>query len=320
MTLGLDQATELRTLARRCLASERDDRSERGVKPRGNRPHVVTLCAGKEGVGVSTIALQLAICLAEQGRRVVLVDAAMQRADLAYYCGLEPNATIADVLAKRRTLSEVLVPGPAGIRLLPGFWSPGQVCDCSPGAQEHLLHELSCLGERAELILLDVGNGMTQVMQRFWQASDAVLTLFTPQTPTIMDGYAMIKTLHRAAPHSLLGGLVNFAPDQASAERISARVVEACQRFCGLTLSMWSWLPADERIAASAAQREPWRSITREGSTAVNLATLAEELCRGLGFSARTTGGTIFDPPHNLATAAAGDYHDQSSVPIPLAA
>ena len=75
-----DQATELRNLARRM---------QRGPSLNLPPPCIVTLLGAREGVGVTTVAINLAVALTELGARLVVVDANLQRAELASSCGIE---------------------------------------------------------------------------------------------------------------------------------------------------------------------------------------------------------------------------------------
>src|SRR3984893_10444594 len=152
-----DQANELRLLARQ-WATE--------LEPASDAPRTIVVSAGKGGVGTTTIAVNLATALARQGCRTVLVDADFSGPDAALLCGIESRDTIADVLSGRRSVHEVLQPGPGGIQVLPGVWPTGAIPNCSPTAQERLLHELDHLGRHAEIIVLDVGSGLNHVVRR----------------------------------------------------------------------------------------------------------------------------------------------------------
>ena len=184
----------------------------------GPPPQKLVIGGGKGGVGVTTIAVGLSVALARLGLRVVLVDADMQAADVATMCQLEPRNTIADVLSARRTVHEVLHRGPAGIQILPGEWSPASVPDCSPVAQERLLRELDRLGRHADLIVLDVGNGLSNVVRRFWQAADRALLVTTPDTLAIMDSYAAIKMLAADRPELKIEIVVNRSDATTAAD------------------------------------------------------------------------------------------------------
>ncbi len=109
-----DQAAQLRDLVRR--ASREND------APKGGAPQLVAISGSKGGVGTTTLALNVSVALAQQGRRVVLADLDLCRADVALLCGIEDRRNVSDVLAARRTADEVLQPGPAGIRVLAGAW------------------------------------------------------------------------------------------------------------------------------------------------------------------------------------------------------
>src|SRR4029079_7148240 len=80
----------------------------------------LVLTSGKGGVGTSNLALNLAIALGELGRRVLLVDADLGLANIDLLCGLAPACDLGDVLAGDRPLADAIVPGPAGIRAVPG--------------------------------------------------------------------------------------------------------------------------------------------------------------------------------------------------------
>src|SRR5262245_34962276 len=96
-----DQADELRQLVR--VSARSSD------PPRGPQPLHVAVTGGKGGVGVTTIAVNLAVALAQNGRRTVLVDADFSGPDVAGMCRLDEGDSVADILAGRRTVHEVLL-------------------------------------------------------------------------------------------------------------------------------------------------------------------------------------------------------------------
>src|SRR5947207_8489775 len=117
-----DQADGLRQLVQArsgpaALAEAPDPAPPRGSPP-GTRSLLLT--SGKGGVGTSNLALNLAIALGECGRRVVLVDADLGLANIDLLCGLAPATDLGDVLAGDCPLTDAVIHGPAGVRVLPG--------------------------------------------------------------------------------------------------------------------------------------------------------------------------------------------------------
>jgi len=97
------------------------------------RPHVRTLAiaSGKGGVGKSTLAANLAIALGERGARVLLVDADFSQANLDLLLGVHPRWDLQHVLQGEKTLEEIVVQGPAGVRLVPAASGSPELADHS---------------------------------------------------------------------------------------------------------------------------------------------------------------------------------------------
>ena len=59
---------------------------------------VIAVTGGKGGVGKSNVSVNLAIALAEMGRRVVVLDADLGLANIDILLGISANKTIENVL------------------------------------------------------------------------------------------------------------------------------------------------------------------------------------------------------------------------------
>ena len=82
------------------------------------RPRRIVVFGGKGGVGTTTIAVNLAVALAQQGQRSLLCDAA--GGDVALQCRLSRGTRWPTCWPETATLAQVLQPGPAGVQVLPG--------------------------------------------------------------------------------------------------------------------------------------------------------------------------------------------------------
>jgi len=228
-----------------------------GLAPNAPPPPLVTVVGGKGGVGTTTIAVNLAVALAGQGQRVVLVDANLQQPDIAVQCRIDEKGTLADVLAGRRTVHEVLERGPFGIQVLPGAWAPDRSIECSPAAQQRLLAELARLGPHADVIVLDGGRGLGSVAQRFALASSLVLVVTTSQSVSIMDSYATIKSLHTNGSPPPIHTVVNKANGGQHEDEVHQRIAQACRRFVKAEVSAAATVREDETLAVAVGDRSP---------------------------------------------------------------
>ena len=80
---------------------------------------VIAVTGGKGGVGKTTVAVNLSLALAKLGRRVVLLDGDLGLANIDVLLGLSLQYTLADLIEGRCELSDVLVHGPGGVRIVP---------------------------------------------------------------------------------------------------------------------------------------------------------------------------------------------------------
>jgi flagellar biosynthesis protein FlhG len=286
-----DQADKLRSLVRAATHADAGLYS--------SPPRKIVVSGGKGGVGTTTIAVNLTVALARQGCRALLVDADMNRADVATLCHLETRDTIEDVLSARRTVHEVLHRGPAGIQVLPGAWSVGKVPDCSPAAQERLLRELDRLGRHAEIVVLDVGSGLNHVVRRFWHAADSILLLATPDNIAIMDAYAAIKVFTADRPAAPISTLINRADPDAAAQA-HARIDFACQRFLHRQVDAAGNVADDRRVAEAAELRQPFVLDSGDSEAARNVEEIAERLL-SWSQATRTRSRERLSPPASAA-------------------
>ena len=242
LAMTYDQANELRQLVRQ--------ETRLAAPAPGDRPVLVTVTGGKGGVGTTTVAVNLAVALARTGHRTVLVDADLDGSDASLLCRLEERYTVADVLGARRTVREVLQPGPGGIQVLPGIWGASSPPDDSPPARQRLIDGLRGLANQADFLVADAGNGLQPMVRSLWRAAEMVLTVATPELPSVMDTYASIKALSAGNLLVPIHLLVNQAPDASAAEDAHGRIAAACLRFLAIPVTRAGHLAADPQVAA----------------------------------------------------------------------
>jgi flagellar biosynthesis protein FlhG len=239
---------------------------------------LLVVCGGCSGVGVTTLSVHLAVALSGQGCRVVLVDADLHRPGVASACGLSGEAGIAEVLAARRDIHEVLQPGPGGVQVVAGQASAGNPANWGEVAQQRLLRQLKKLGRHADLIALDAGSGGHEVLRRFWRAADEVMLVTTPEPQAVMEAYAAIKRLAGANPTAVLRLLVNRATDSSVAKDVHQRICEASERFLELALGLLGSIPDDPTFETAGLPGNFWAMREADNPASVALDVIAAQL------------------------------------------
>lgn len=268
-----DQAQELRQLVRR------DAAVARSRHPRA--PRLIAVTAGKGGVGTTTLAVNLAVALSASGRRVVLVDADLNRADVGVLCQIEDAYTIADALTGRHDIHEILQRGPAGLQVLPGGWSLADISELSSIAQARLLTAFRDLGRHADFVVLDIGSGVHRVIHEFWRAVDALLVVSSPDPLAVIDTYAAIKLLAADQMSAPIHSIINMAAGAQAAADIQRRLLETCRRFLAIELIETGYVPLDEQVAAAGKRQRAFVLDAPAGEASACLTWLAEYIAAG---------------------------------------
>jgi len=235
---------------------------------------LVVVSGGKGGVGTTTVAINLAVALARQGRRAVFVDADMEHGGNTQIGPQLDRGCVLDVLAGRRNVHEVLQRGPSGIQVLSGAWAAQETAPFSAAAQDRFIADLKHLAPHAEVVVIDAGGGRGHFVRRFWHAAGTVLIVTTPDDAAVMQCYAAIKVLVAGDASVPIRALVNRASNASATADVQARIAEACRRFLGLRLAAGCGVGPCETISKS----EPCAIFPAQSDSARALDRMADAL------------------------------------------
>jgi flagellar biosynthesis protein FlhG len=177
-------------------------------------PRVWAIGGGKGGVGKSIVTSSLAIALARQGERCIVIDADLGGANLHTILGIKPpRLTLSHFLTgEAKQLEDVACPGPVpNLRLISGSQALLEMANPSHSRKERLLRHIERLD--ADHVLLDLGAGSAFNVLDFFLAASRGILVVVPEPTSIENAYhflkaAFFRTLRQAAQRvGLLEGL-----------------------------------------------------------------------------------------------------------------
>ena len=80
---------------------------------------VIAVTGGKGGVGKTNVTLNLAMAMAQMGKKVLVLDADLGLANCDVMLGLRVERNLSHVLSGEAELDDILVTGPFGIKIVP---------------------------------------------------------------------------------------------------------------------------------------------------------------------------------------------------------
>lgn len=236
---SLDQASGLRRM----------------VAPQPVRAIAVT--GGKGGVGKTNVSVNLGVAMSEMGHRVMLLDADLGLANIDVMLGLHPKYDISHVLSGERSLEEVVIEGPSGMRVIPG--ASGIQALAEMGATEHagLIRAFSDMSGELDTLIVDTAAGISDTVLSFSRASNEIIVVVCDEPASITDAYAIIKLLNRDYGHQRFRILANMVRSAQEGRDLYNKMCRVTDRYLDVMLSFMGAIPYDDALRKAVRAQRP---------------------------------------------------------------
>jgi flagellar biosynthesis protein FlhG len=239
---------------------------------------VIAVTSGKGGVGKTNVSVNLGVALAQLGRHVMLLDGDLALANVDVLLGLKPSYTLEHVLTGEREIDEVIVKGPAGLRIVPAASGIAGMADLPPAAYGTLIRAFDQLTLDLDVLLVDTAAGVSEAVLSFARAAQEVLVVVCDEPASLTDAYALIKLLstqHGVNRFRVLANMVRRARDGRD---LFAKLLAVCDQYLDVVLEFAGVVPFDEFLRKAVQRREPVIDAYPRSPAAHALRQLAEQV------------------------------------------
>ena len=192
-----------RALEKQSRAAERGETPARAAAhapaQRGPEGVIVTIFSPKGGVGRSTIAVNLAVAAAREGRRVALVDGSLQFGDVGVLLNLDSrHRSIADLVpeiaaGEPESLETVLVRHDSGVDVLLAPPTPETAELITPAYMRAVLQRLRI---DHDLVVVDTPPVLTDMTLAMLDVADRIVALLTLEITNIRNLRVFLEVAH----------------------------------------------------------------------------------------------------------------------------
>ena len=238
----------------------------------------IAVTSGKGGVGKTSLTTSIGCALSKLGKRVVLFDADLQLANLDIALGVECQFNLQHVVAGEKTLSEILVAGPMGVRVVTGGSAVTTLMNAGPKRLATFMSQIDDLASSTDFLLFDTAAGLDNRVFAFLKRADEVLVIVTPEPTSVTDAYATIKVLQRRKPDAIVRVLVNRAPSIQVATATYRALSNTVQNFLNIDLLSAGYVLRDEAFERATLIRRTAYTENLGSQLAASLETIAAEL------------------------------------------
>lgn len=255
------------------------------MAPEGQRmqpARVYTVTSGKGGVGKTNIVLNLAIALTEVGQRVLIVDADLGLGNLDVLLGIQHTYTLGDILGKRCSLTEALVKGPKGVRILPAESGVEELTLLTTGQKIHVFSLFHSLYEEADTILIDTASGISSNVLFFASFADQILLVATPEPTSITDAYATMKVLSRTPGEQDFQLLINCVETKQQGREVYQTLCKAAEHFLDICPGWLGFISKDRNVPRAVSLQRPILELQPDSQACQDIRSLAGKLMAGI--------------------------------------
>ncbi|KQW70032.1 MinD/ParA family protein [Methylibium sp. Root1272] len=226
------------------------------------RARILAVTSGKGGVGKTFISANLAAALARRGLRVLVLDADLGLANLDVVLNLHPKITLHDVFTSDATLEQAVLPAPGGFSVLLAGSGLVEYSRLTPEVREKLLAVIEEVTPRFDIVLLDTGAGISDVVLYTVSLADEVLIVATPEPTSMTDAYATIKVLAMQQSRRELRLVVNQVPRAGDGRGVALQLQQVIDRFVSsavdtpVRLELLGEVPLDPSVRDAVKKRQ----------------------------------------------------------------
>lgn len=239
---------------------------------------VIAISGGKGGVGKTSVAINLGVGLANRGRRVALLDADLGLANIDVLLGLSPRYTLEDVLNHHCSLMDVMLPGPAGMRIIPASSGTQRMAMLGPMEHAGLIRAFSEISDQLDVLLVDTAAGISDSVISFVRASHEVLLVVCDEPSSITDAYALIKLLNRDFRLNRFRVLANMTRTPQEGYNLFNKLTQVTERFLDVSLQYVGAVPFDETVRRAIQRQKPVVELAPRSKAGQAFRTLAEQV------------------------------------------
>jgi len=217
---------------------------------------VIAVTGGKGGVGKTNVTLNTAISLAQQGKRVMVLDADLGLANVDVLLGLRVEKNLSHVLSGECTLDEVLVEGPYGIKIAPATSGSQSMTELTPIEHAGLIRAFSELQSQIDVLIVDTAAGISDMVLSFSKASQDIMMVVCDEPTSLTDAYALIKILNKEHGIFRFKIVANMVRSMREGDELFSKLTKVTNRFLDVALELVAVIPFDENVRKSVRKQK----------------------------------------------------------------
>ena len=218
---------------------------------------VIAVASGKGGVGKTNVSVNLSLALAAAGKQVMLLDADLGLANVDLLLGLSNKWNLSHVINGERSLEEIIIDGPDGLKIIPAASGTQMMAELSAKQHAGIIRAFSELHTPVDMLVVDAAAGISDSVISFTRAAHEVIVVVCNEPTSLTDAYALIKVLsdqHEVKRFNILANMTR-SPTEGSA--LFTKLTRVTDHYLDVSLNFIGAIPYDEYLVKAVKRQQP---------------------------------------------------------------
>ncbi|MDH5484941.1 MAG: MinD/ParA family protein [Gammaproteobacteria bacterium] len=239
---------------------------------------VIAVASGKGGVGKTNVSVNLSLALANSGKQVLLMDADLGLANVDLLLGLRAEYNLSHVISGERSLEEVIMDGPEGLKIIPAASGTQMMSELTPAQHAGVIRAFSEINLPLDMLVVDTAAGISDSVISFTRASHEVVVVVCNEPTSLTDAYALIKVLSEEHGVQRFNILANMVRGPKEASSLFAKLTRVTDHYLDVTLSFLGAVPYDEYLVKAVQRQQAVFSSYPQSPSALAFRKLAQQI------------------------------------------
>ncbi|GMU94943.1 AAA family ATPase [Ignavibacterium album] len=234
-----------------------------------NRNNICAVVSGKGGTGKTVFSIYLSDFLAKKGNKILLIDLDINLANIHFLLNEAPEKSLNSYFKHNDELKNVISEYSDNLHIIYGLNAYSFKDISFASALNKLLQDILFVSEHYDLVILDLGAGLSEFLLNVLKNSGIKIIVSFPEPTSIMDAYAVIKMYENFDTASEFNLVLNRCMDKAEGIDSFNKLAKAVQSFLKSSVKLLTTISdskeikhliVEQKLLARCDSEEPFMS------------------------------------------------------------
>lgn len=226
---------------------------------------IAAVTSGKGGTGKTFFAANFAFQFA-RSKKVLLIDMDFNLSNIHLLFNVNPLKTLNSYFESKSLFGEIISKYNSNLDII--FGDAGIITDSRPTIYqiERMFEELNKLSTKYDLIVIDLGAGVSEENLFVLSKSQTKIIVTNPEPTALMDAYVVIKLLKNNKSNDSIYIAINRCADDSEGKQSYNNLKSAVDHFLKVSINFLAEIPESTEVRKSIIDQKLFAEQNKSNS------------------------------------------------------